>query len=90
MDANTVGNIAALAYLVSGVLFILTLRGLANPQTSRRGNMLGMTGMAIAVGVTLWTLFASKDQLLDPVTLGLIFAGVLIGGSVGALIARRV
>jgi NAD(P) transhydrogenase subunit beta len=90
MDANTVGNIAALAYLVSGVLFILTLRGLANPQTSRRGNMLGMTGMAIAVGVTLWTLFASKDQLLDPVTIGLIFAGVLIGGSVGALIARRV
>ncbi len=81
-------NIAAIAYLVSGVLFILTLRGLSNPQTSQRGNLLGMIGMALAVGVTLATLFT--QGLLDPVTLGLIFGGVLVGGSVGAVIARRV
>jgi NAD(P) transhydrogenase subunit beta len=84
MDAN----LAALAYLASGVLFILTLRGLSNPETSRRGNFMGMFGMALAVAVTLATLWG--QGLLDPVTLGLIFAGVLVGGSVGALIARRV
>ena len=46
-------NLAALAYLVSGVLFILALRGLSSPVTSRRGNLMGMIGMAIAVAVTL-------------------------------------
>ncbi|QUD86791.1 NAD(P)(+) transhydrogenase (Re/Si-specific) subunit beta [Phenylobacterium montanum] len=81
-------NIAAIAYLISGVLFILALRGLSSPETSRRGNQMGMLGMAIAVSVTLMTL--ASQAALDPVTIGLIFAGVLIGGSVGALIARRV
>ncbi|HZZ34289.1 MAG TPA: NAD(P)(+) transhydrogenase (Re/Si-specific) subunit beta [Caulobacteraceae bacterium] len=81
-------NIAAIAYLVSGVLFIQALRGLSNPESSRRGNLLGMTGMAIAIGTTLAILFG--EQMLDGVTIGLIFVGVLIGGSVGALIARRV
>ena len=42
-------NLAALLYLVAGVLFILALRGLSSPASSRRGNMLGMIGMAIAV-----------------------------------------
>ena len=81
-------NIAAIAYIVSGVLFILALRGLSSPVTSRRGNQLGMVGMAIAVGVTLMTLASQKE--LDPITIGLIFGGVLVGGSVGAVIARRV
>ncbi|HCW49835.1 MAG TPA: NAD synthetase, partial [Brevundimonas sp.] len=52
-------SIAALAYLAAGVLFILSLRGLSSPETSRRGNTLGMVGMALAVGVTLLTLGAS-------------------------------
>ena len=81
-------NIAAIAYLASGVLFILALRGLSSPVTSRRGNQMGMLGMAIAVGVTLITLFS--QGALDPVTVGLILAGVAIGGTVGAVIARRV
>jgi H+-translocating NAD(P) transhydrogenase subunit beta len=81
-------NLAALAYLASGVLFILTLRGLSSPVTSRRGNMLGMIGMALAIGTTLATLAA--QGLLDPVTIGLMLGGVIIGGSVGAVIARRV
>ena len=81
-------NVAALAYLASGVLFILALRGLSSPVTSRRGNMLGMIGMAIAVAVTLTSLWS--QGLLDPVTVGMIIAGVLVGGSVGALIARRI
>jgi NAD(P) transhydrogenase subunit beta len=81
-------NIAAIAYLISGVLFILALRGLSSPETSRGGNRMGMIGMAIAVGVTVLTLWTSG--LMDAVTLGLIVAGVAVGGSVGAVIARRV
>jgi NAD(P) transhydrogenase subunit beta len=79
-------DIAALLYLVSGVLFILALRGLSSPETSRQGNTFGMIGMALAVGVTLWLVSDS----LDPATLAIIFAGVLIGGGVGAYIARSI
>ena len=46
-------NVAALLYLVAGVLFILALRGLSSPETSRQGNLFGMLGMAIAIGTTL-------------------------------------
>ena len=81
-------SFAALAYLVSGVLFILSLRGLSSPETSRRGNTFGMIGMALAVGVTLLTLWSRGT--LDPVTLALIAAGVIVGGGAGALIAARV
>ncbi|HZZ89988.1 MAG TPA: NAD(P)(+) transhydrogenase (Re/Si-specific) subunit beta [Caulobacteraceae bacterium] len=81
-------NLAALAYLASGVLFILTLRGLSSPVTSRRGNQLGMFGMALAIGTTLATLGA--QGLLDPVTIGLMLGGVIVGGSIGAIVARRV
>ena len=81
-------SLAAVLYLVCGVLFILALRGLSSPVTSRRGNQLGMIGMALAVGVTLITLWG--QNALDPLTLGLIAVGVAIGGGVGAVIARRV
>ncbi|MDP2763879.1 MAG: NAD(P)(+) transhydrogenase (Re/Si-specific) subunit beta, partial [Brevundimonas sp.] len=81
-------SFAALAYLVSGVLFILSLRGLSSPETSRRGNTFGMIGMALAVTVTLLTLWST--EALDPVTLGLIAGGVILGGGAGALIAARV
>ncbi len=81
-------SIAALAYLAAGVLFILSLRGLSSPETSRRGNTLGMIGMALAVGVTLLTLGTSGA--LDMMTLALIGGGVVVGGGAGALIAKRV
>ena len=81
-------NLASLAYLVCGVLFILALRGLSSPVTSRRGNQMGMVGMAIAVTVTLATLFGGGA--MDGITLGLIVGGVAVGGTVGALVARRV
>ena len=81
-------SIAALAYLVAGVLFILSLRGLSSPETSRRGNAFGMVGMALAVGVTLLTLWSSGA--LDLLTAGLIVGGVVVGGGAGALIAGRV
>ncbi|MDO9247170.1 MAG: NAD(P)(+) transhydrogenase (Re/Si-specific) subunit beta, partial [Phenylobacterium sp.] len=63
-------NLAAIAYIVSGVLFILALRGLSSPTTSQAGNRNGMIGMAIAVGTTLLTLWG--QQALDTLTLGLI------------------
>jgi NAD(P) transhydrogenase subunit beta len=81
-------NLAAILYLVSGVLFILALRGLSSPETSQAGNRNGMIGMAVAVGTALATLFF--QGALDPLTAGLILAGVVLGGTIGALIARRV
>ena len=81
-------SFAALAYLVSGVLFILSLRGLSSPETSRQGNTFGMIGMALAVGVTLLTLWSAGT--LDTLTLGLIAGGVVVGGGAGALIAGKV
>ncbi len=82
MDAN----IVALLYLVAGILFILALRGLSSPASSRQGNLYGMIGMAIAVGTTLFLLGAPGDTL----TQILIVAGVAIGGTIGAMIARRI
>ncbi len=78
-------NLAALAYLASGTLFILALRGLSSPETSRRGNLFGMLGMGIAIGTSLAMLGA-----YDPITWGLIIGGLAIGGSTGAVIARRI
>ncbi|MDO8902450.1 MAG: NAD(P)(+) transhydrogenase (Re/Si-specific) subunit beta [Phenylobacterium sp.] len=81
-------NLAAILYLVSGVLFILALRGLSSPETSRAGNRNGMIGMAIAVGTVMATLLG--QGALDVLTLALILGGVAIGGGIGAVIARKV
>ncbi|QCK88360.1 NAD(P)(+) transhydrogenase (Re/Si-specific) subunit beta [Phreatobacter aquaticus] len=78
-------NLAALLYLVSGVLFILSLRGLSSPQTSRQGNTFGMVGMAIAIVTTL--------AFARPAGIGawiLVLLGLGIGGGIGAVVARRV
>jgi H+-translocating NAD(P) transhydrogenase subunit beta len=78
-------NIAALLYLVAGVLFILSLRGLSSPASSRRGNYLGMVGMAIAIATTL-----GAHPPADAIGWLLVVGGIAIGGAVGAVIARRV
>ncbi len=78
-------NLAALAYLASGVLFILALRGLSSPESSRIGNRRGMIGMAIAIVTTLLV-----SRATDALTLGMIVAGLAIGGIIGAGIARRI
>ena len=78
-------NLAAVLYLVAGVLFILALRGLSSPASSRRGNYLGMAGMAIAILTTL--AIAQPEQLA---TWGLIAGGLALGGTIGAVIARRI
>ena len=77
---------APLLYLVAGILFILALRGLSSPATSRKGNRNGMIGMAIAVGTTLALVW---DQL-DATTWAMILGGVAIGGGIGAYIARKI
>ncbi len=78
-------NLAALFYLVSGVLFILALRGLSSPESSRQGNIFGMTGMAIAIITTLLL-----TNVSDASVWGMIIAGMVIGGGVGAVIAQRI
>jgi NAD(P) transhydrogenase subunit beta len=72
----------SLAYLISGVCFILALRGLSSPETSRRGNLTGMVGMAIAVVTTLATHSLA--------TLPEIAGAMLIGGGIGLVTARRI
>jgi NAD(P) transhydrogenase subunit beta len=78
-------NIAALLYLVAGVLFIQALRGLSSPDSSRRGNLLGMIGMAIAVATTL-----AAHPPADAIGWALVVGGIVIGGGIGAVIARKV
>ena len=75
-------NLTLLAYLVSAVLFILALKGLSSPVTSRRGNYFGMVGMLIAVVTTLFVAYR-------PV-LVMIGVAIAIGGTIGAIAARRV
>ncbi|MBB3915365.1 MULTISPECIES: NAD(P)(+) transhydrogenase (Re/Si-specific) subunit beta [Rhizobium] len=77
-------NIAAFLYLVSGVLFILALRGLSHPATSRKGNLYGMVGMGIAILTTLVLATPSFGGFV------LIILGLAIGGSVGAYVARTI
>ncbi|WP_027349187.1 NAD(P)(+) transhydrogenase (Re/Si-specific) subunit beta [Halotalea alkalilenta] len=77
-------SVAAFLYLVSGVLFIMALRGLSHPTTSRRGNLLGMLGMAIAIVTTLVLAGPSFGGF------ALIVVGIALGGGIGALIAKRI
>jgi H+-translocating NAD(P) transhydrogenase subunit beta len=75
-------ELTGLAYLIAAIFFILALRGLSHPESSRQGNMFGIAGMAIAVLTTLLR--------PDVVNYTLIIPGVLIGGSIGTVIALRI
>jgi NAD(P) transhydrogenase subunit beta len=75
-------NLTAFAYLVASVCFIMALRGLSSPETARQGNRWGMAGMALAIVTTLLT--------PGVVSYPMIILGVLIGGSVGTVVARRI
>src|SRR5512141_2711795 len=77
-------NQVALWYLVASVSFILALKGLSHPSTARRGNLLGIIGMAIAVVVTLALVYSHTKNV------AMILVGIAAGGAVGAVIARRV
>ena len=77
-------NLSAIFYLISGILFILALRGLSSPETSRQGNLFGILGMLIAITVT----FLSIGNFSNGFVYVLIF--LLIGGLVGAFIAYKI
>ena len=77
-------TLTTLAYMVASVLFILALRGLSSPVTSRQGNRMGMAGMGVAAATTLLQSGFSASGY------GLIVLGIVIGGTVGAVIARRI
>ncbi|MET0925002.1 MAG: NAD(P)(+) transhydrogenase (Re/Si-specific) subunit beta, partial [Xanthobacteraceae bacterium] len=80
MTANQV----ALWYLVASICFIFALKGLSHPSTARRGNLLGIIGMTIAVVVTLALVFSHTKNI------AMILVGIAVGGAIGAVIARRV
>ena len=77
-------NLLAVFYLISGVLFILALRGLSSPETSRQGNLFGIIGMIIAIGVTIISVGNFSSGFLYLLIL------LLIGGSIGAFIAFKI
>jgi NAD(P) transhydrogenase subunit beta len=77
-------TLLTLAYLVASVLFILALRGLSHPETSRQGNMFGMIGMAVAIVATL------LKPGMDIAGIGLVIAGLAIGGGIGTIVAQRI
>jgi NAD(P) transhydrogenase subunit beta len=78
-------SFAAFLYLVAGALFIMALRGLSSPESSRQGNFYGMTGMGLAIVTTL--LLAAPASGL---AWALIIGGIAIGGAIGAVTARRI
>jgi len=85
MSTSAQADIAALLYLFSGILFILALRGLSSPASSRAGNRNGIIGMVIAVLTTLWV-----QGVSDPLTWVLIVVGITVGGLIGAITAKRI
>jgi len=75
-------NLSAVAYLIASILFIMALRGLSSPETARKGNIFGISGMIIAIATTL----ASPGVL----SYELILLGLIVGGGIGAIIARKI
>jgi H+-translocating NAD(P) transhydrogenase subunit beta len=105
MEHATAPAWVMLAYLVSGVLFILALRGLSSPASSRRGNLFGMAGMLIAVVTTLVThvpevanpygqsvaaVEHGLQMVPDWTAIGLILGAIAIGAIIGIVTARRI
>ena len=82
MTEQNIIDLTAVAYLVAGVLFILALRGLSSPESSRKGNLYGMIGMAIAVITTL-----ANPAI---VSYTWIMIALAVGGSIGLIIANRI
>jgi len=83
-------GITTIAYLASGVLFIRSLGGLSKQETARGGNAAGMLGMVVAIIVAAVTWFSMGDVAARTSGLGLLVGAVLIGGAIGATLARRV
>jgi len=83
-------NLATLLYLVASVCFIQALKGLSHPTTSRRGNAFGMIGMAIAILTTAALIVGLAREGATIAGLGRVLAGLVVGGGIGTLLARKV
>ncbi|MFY0476002.1 NAD(P)(+) transhydrogenase (Re/Si-specific) subunit beta [Achromobacter marplatensis] len=83
-------NLVTLLYLIASVCFIQALKGLSHPTTSRLGNAFGMAGMAIAVLTTAALIVGLARTGTATIGLGWVLLGLLVGGTVGTLMARRV
>ena len=83
-------NLITALYLVASVFFIQALKGLSHPTSSRRGNAFGMAGMAIAVCTTVALILKLAAQMGEGAGLGYVLLGLLVGGSAGTLMAKRV
>ncbi len=83
-------NIVTLCYLIASVCFIQALKGLSHPTTSRRGNVFGMVGMAIAVLTTAALIVGLATEGTVAIGLGWILLGLVIGGGIGTVMAQRV
>src|SRR3954453_24243065 len=78
-------TVAPLLYLVAAICFIMALRGLSSPETSRQGNTYGIVGKAIAILTALFL-----PGVLSALSYTLIFAGLIVGGGIGTVIAQRI
>ena len=85
-------NLVTLLYLLASICFIQALKGLSHPATARRGNAFGIIGMAVAVVTTLALIYKLKSEAVAGSDLGygLVILGVVVGGSIGAILAKRV
>src|SRR5690606_18396560 len=82
-------NLITVLYLVASVFFIQALKGLSHPTTSRRGNLFGMLGMAIAIVTTVGLIYKLGAELATQ-GIGYVIVGLLIGGTAGSIMAKRV
>src|SRR5450830_1915009 len=84
-------NLVTMLYLIASVCFIQALKGLSHPSTARRGNTFGMVGMAIAAATTIALIVKLKTESAGSgMGYGLVTLGVVVGGSIGAILAKRV
>jgi NAD(P) transhydrogenase subunit beta len=84
-------NLVTMLYLIASVCFIQALKGLSHPSTARRGNAFGMMGMAVAVATTIALIVKLKTEAAGGgLGYGLVALGVIVGGGIGATLAKRV
>jgi NAD(P) transhydrogenase subunit beta len=84
-------NLVTMLYLIASVCFIQALKGLSHPSTARRGNAFGMAGMALAVATTIALIVKLKSESSGSgLGYGLVLLGVVVGGGIGATLAKRV
>ncbi|MGO4369161.1 NAD(P)(+) transhydrogenase (Re/Si-specific) subunit beta, partial [Pseudomonas sp. PAB10] len=82
-------NLVTTLYLIASICFIQALKGLSHPTSSRRGNVYGMLGMALAIVTTVGLVFKLGSELATA-GIGYVIVGLLIGGTAGSIMAKRV